>query len=264
MQAQPVQLVSTISQVFMCITLLICIALPIGMAIWGRKKFRKAFSFIPMLAGVLAFFTAQVVFRQYILGTVLSQFGWYKSFAASGWAFLIYSCFLAGLVEEPARFVAFSVMKHRRQFPDGLSYGIGHGGVEVLLVTGLAYLNNILVSVMINSGYPDVPAEVTNLFIATPPADFLLAGLERVFAMALQIALSLLVLKGFQVDKKAQYLAGAILLHGAANFAAAATAQLAGNLASEGVLLIVAAASVLYIVRQAKEWMNQPAVYAHE
>lgn len=119
---------------------------------------------------------------------------------------------------------------------------------------------------MINSGSltssqaPQVISGLTGM----PSYIFLLAGLERVFAITLQIALSLLVLKGFLVDKKALYLTAAIVLHGLANFLALVATRLGtsltpgsplgGSLVAEGFLLVVAVLSAVYIARRAKEW----------
>jgi uncharacterized membrane protein YhfC len=198
--------------------------------------------------------------------SVLPLFGWYQDFMKMQWPFLITACFTAGLFEEPARFIAFSIMRKKRTYPDGLSYGIGHGGIEAIILIGITYINNIVISLMMNSGSIGalggmIPQASLNALANTPSYMFLIGGIERIFAITLHIALSLFVLRGFQVNKRWLYLVGSILLHGFANLAAIAAVQLAGAWASEGVLLVIAVLSLLYIVRQARDWrrsLSQP------
>ena len=265
------QTVSPLSIVFMCVTLLICFGVPVGMAIWAKVKYKRAFSFLPLLAGVLGFLVSQVIFRISVLNFLLPMFDWYKAFMKMTWPFLIFLSFTAGLVEEPARFIAFSVMKKRRQYPDGLSYGIGHGGFEAIIITGFTYLNNLVASVMINTGMTNglLPQQAITALTATPDYLFLLGGVERIFAITLHIALSMFVLKGFQSNQRWLHLVAAILLHGCANLVAVGTAYLAGSWASEGVLLVIAVISLLYIIKQARDWhkaQNQPqeVLYANQ
>lgn len=262
--------VSTLSILFMCVTLAICLGVPIGLAIWAKVRHKKAFSFIPLLFGVLGFFISQIVLRLPILQGVLPLFGWYKQLMQVQWLYVLFLSFTAGLVEEPARFIAFTIMKKRHGFIDGISYGIGHGGIEAIIIIGITYINNIILSIMVNTGSLGssgsmLPSSLVPALTGTSPYIFLVAGIERIFAISMQIALSLVVLKGFQTNKKALYLTVSIVLHGLANFLALAASQLgvkvmAGSpmmgsvLFAEGFLLVTAVFSVLYIVKQAKNW----------
>lgn len=263
--------VNPLSIVFMFITVLICFGVPVGLAIWAKTKYRKAFSLLPLLAGVLGFFISQIIFRLPIVQAVLPLFGWYQELKEMKWLYIVFMCFTAGLVEEPARFIAFSMMKKRRGFTDGLSYGIGHGGIEAILLVGISYIGNAVISLMLNSNTSSLgallPAAAITELAGTAPYRFLLAGAERIFAMLLHIALSLVVLKGFQTNKRVLYLFISFLLHGTANLAAIAAGTLGSvvisgspvlgsDIFSEGVLLIVAILSVLYISKQAREWRN--------
>jgi uncharacterized membrane protein YhfC len=263
--------IGALSILCMCVTLLICFGLPIGLAIWGKLHYKKAFSFLPLLAGVLGFFISQILFRLTLIQAVLPQLGWYRQFMQMQWPYSVFLCFTAGLVEEPARFICFTIMKKRRGFADGLSYGIGHGGIEAILIVGLSYLSNIIISMMIDLHSPEasmIPADVVSVLTNSSPGIFLVAGLERIFAVLLHIALSLVVLNGFQTNRKALYLFISFLLHGSANFLAIvatqigsgvmpASPQLGGAIFAEGFLFIVAVLSVLFIVKQAREWRQK-------
>ena len=86
-------------------------------------------------------------------------------------------------------------------------YGIGHGGIEAILLVGLTYLSNILTALMINSGTLEASLELLDdtakqstleqlkVLWETPSWQFYVAGAERFIAIALQIALSVLVYK---------------------------------------------------------------------
>jgi len=263
--------VSALSILFMIVTLLICFGLPFALAIWASGKFKKSFSFVPLFAGVLAFIVSQLLIRQTINASVLPLFGWYQQLMQMPWLYAAFLSITAGLVEEPARFIAFSIMQKRRSFPDGLAYGIGHGGIEAIIFIGFTYINNLVISSAINSGaastIPSLTPNIVSIITTTPSYLFLTAGIERIFAISLQIALSLFVLKGFQVNKKWLYLLIAILLHGLANFIALALTKLGAAvlpnsptlgaiLFSEGFLLIVAILSILFIVKQARGWFK--------
>lgn len=101
---------------------------------------------------------------------------------------------------------------------------------EAIGLIGLTYINNIIICLMINSGAfdstiaprvgADTAWQIKNLLIATPAIDFLVGGMERVLAITVQIAFSLVVLYGV-MNRKAVYVAYAILLHAALNAPAA-------------------------------------------
>ena len=58
-----------------------------------------------------------------------------------------------GVFEETGRFMAFkTVLRNRRNRETSISYGIGHGGIEVILVLGINYIVYIVYAVMINTG----------------------------------------------------------------------------------------------------------------
>lgn len=137
--------------------------------------------------------------------------------------------------------------------------GVGHGGIESIFLVGIAYINNIVYSFLINSGSldillkgkvsPEVIRSIKSALIETPASTFLLAGFERVFTMAIQIALSLLVLVAVK-RKRLYYLAFAILLHTIIDAPAAYMALVKVNIfAIEFVVLLWAVLSLVYIIK---------------
>ena len=121
-------------------------------------------------------------------------------------AYILYACLAAGVFEEIARFVGLSLLSRRDTSPViGFAYGVGHGGVEAVLIGGLSAVNNIATIVMVNSGQTDTllngfSGDTLALALAqleqlaqTPSPLFLASGLERIVTLAFHIALSMLV-----------------------------------------------------------------------
>ena len=266
------EMVQPLSIVFMCITLLLSFGVPIGLAIWAKLKYKKAFSFIPLFAGAGAFFVFQIFIRFNILG-ILPMLGGYKDFVNNNiWLYAALLCLSAGLFEEPARFLVFSLLKKRRSFADGLSYGIGHGGIEAIMLVGFTYIYNIFYASMINSGAFDtmiaaLPAAthdqmllLKNSILSFPPDVFAAAGLERVFTIVIQIAFSLMVLRGFVVNKKWLFLVLATILHGLVDFVAISMQILKCNMWQvEGAIFVMALIALAYIILLARKWRAEVA-----
>lgn len=144
-------------------------------------------------------------------------------------AFVIVGALLAGIFEETGRFVAFKVfLKKRRNKETAISYGIGHGGIEVmylLVSTGITYL---IYALMINAGtfeamvaqvaaispeeakaYDQIAAAITQMTIGGT----FISLWERVSAMILHISLSVVVFKAAMVKGKVWMYPVAILTH---------------------------------------------------
>jgi len=250
----PVQSVPMQSIVFMILSLLISLALPIVLTVHFCRKYD--ISIIAVFVGALVFFVVQFVLRISILLPIVQKTAWYGQL--SNWLALFLFSFSAALFEEPGRYIGFKLfLKNRLSWKNGIAYGIGHGGIEAVLLVGLTNVNNLVLSFMINSGVfdksigPLLPGEeaeyLKNILVSTPPGHFLLGGIERVFAIAVHIALSLLVISAVK-KRKYLYLVAAIVLHTLLNFIAVLLARINVFL-PEGFLLIAAIAAVYYAVK---------------
>jgi len=144
-------MISTLSIVFMAISSLISIGLPIALVIWVMKKYRPGFK--PIAIGMLVFFVVQMVVRIPII-QILSLSEDVQFFTANN--FIVYVLILsvtAGLFEEGGRLLGFRLfLKKRREYKHGIAYGVGHGGIEAILLVGLSFIANIIFSVIINQG----------------------------------------------------------------------------------------------------------------
>ena len=136
-------------------------------------------------------------------------------------------------------------------------YGIGHGGAESILLIGITCINNLTTSIMINSGSIettlkalDAKTQSTALssikaLWTTAPYEFYLAGVERIFAIAIQIALSMLMYTAIRYGKK-WLIALAFEIHFIVDFVTVLAGNFLDNILTE-LLVVILAAMVCYV-----------------
>lgn len=134
-----------------------------------------------------------------------------------------------GVFEETGRFIAFkTVLKNRRNRETSISYGIGHGGIEVILTLTATYITYIAYGIMINSGSfqtlidqvasqaPDQVSAMQALadqLAAISFADIGVGLFERVFAFLFHVGASILVFYAARDKGRLWLYPLAILLH---------------------------------------------------
>lgn len=239
----------------MAISAIVSIAMPIVLLVVVHKKCGG--KFIPALVGAAAFILFAMVLEQMLHRIVLRP-------DASGVAplmrqpflYILYGTMAAGIFEETARFLSFHILKKRYSgIGNALAYGVGHGGIESILIAGLAMLTNILLSILLNSGntvaltMAGVPLELLAAQLGgVSPVMFLLSGFERLIAMAAQIALSVIVYYAVMRRDKWWLYPAAVLLHAAIDVPAAMMqVGLLLNVFAVEALLLVLAAIVVFL-----------------
>ncbi len=241
----------------------VSIALPVGLCIYFRKA--KKADLVPFFTGcgVMIFFAfvLESSAHRWILN---SEFG--PAITGNIWLYGLYGGAMAGLFEETGRFIAFRTILRKQQEnnANALMYGAGHGGMEAFILLGITSVNNIVYSVLINTGKTEVlTAAVTGevleqvegavrTLIATPSWHFLLGGLERVLAVILQISFSVLVWFAAKRKSRGYLYPFAILLHLAAD---AGTAVLAGKGVSPLLIeVLVAGFAAVSVLIAGKAW----------
>jgi len=130
-------MVSDLSIIFMAVSLLVIIGFPLGLAVYFYRK--EKISLKAIFVGALVFIVFQLLTRMPIL-FVLDNQAWFKELSAAS---LIFSVFFvgglsAGLFEETGRFLGFRyLLKDKLSWQNGVAFGIGHGGIEALVLVGL-------------------------------------------------------------------------------------------------------------------------------
>ncbi|MBQ6453310.1 MAG: YhfC family intramembrane metalloprotease, partial [Coriobacteriales bacterium] len=231
-------MVPTASIIFMGVTALIAFVVPIVLAIYFVRT--KRGELVPILVGAAVFIVFALVLESLVHNAFLLHTGVGAKVYANPWLFAIYGGVMAGLFEETGRFTAFKTVLRKKQGNDAnaLTYGVGHGGCEAILLVGLSYISNIYLAVLINAGMADMltaplsgdlleqmQAALDSLIYA-PPMLFLAAGVERISAIFLHIALSVLVWFAAKDAKQRLLFPIAIGLHALVDIVAAACSSM--------------------------------------
>jgi len=195
------------------------ILLPFVLAVVLRR--RRPVPWLYFIVGVFTFLGAQIV--HLLLNEGLYRIGVLPEEMPEGSGLVVTALILgltAALTEELARVVGFRLFPKARRFRDGLMMGLGHGGIEaiivgVLLAAGVSALWNLESTGLIPQGIAaeeyatlEHQLELINqsaLISFTPLV-------ERVIALSAQVTFSVLVLTAF-VRSNWLYLLVAIVYH---------------------------------------------------
>ena len=155
----------------------------------------KKISAGPLFLGFASFFVSQMVLRIPLL-QVLGGQSWFQSFAAHTAVYaLVVGGFTAGLFEETARLAGAAVLKKKLSYKSMLSFGLGHGLCEVILIAGMSQVNNLILcaaladpqgaaaTAFLSGADPATLQAVAAQLTAATPALVGLALVERVSAV---------------------------------------------------------------------------------
>lgn len=276
-------MVSTSSILAVCITLCISLIFPVIVFIVFGLKNRGQGIWSAWLLGAAGFFIFQFLIRLPIINS-LSQNPQFLSFAVNNYVLYSFCMALtAALFEAAGRYIVAKLLHNNLTYKRGIAAGLGHGGIEAMLLIGTMYINNLVYMVMINSGSFDTAVAQTaalggdtssmlaakEIFISSGPTAYLLSGYERLMTMIFHVALSLLVC--YFVSKKKDLIGIAICVacHCAVDFVAPIVSGMAsvylGNKISQttsyiiiyAFLTIVAVLSLLAIRHISSLWPNK-------
>ena len=198
------------------------VLLPGSLAFWWiRTRHEKITT---MLLGAAGFFVFALILESIVHSIVLTAFPIVFEKTA---LYTIYGALMAGLFEETARFLIFKfLLKKRTNRETSISYGIGHGGIEAFIFLAYAGAQYVIYAILIEQGQLqsmiDSAAKAgadTSSLEALPEAiasltagSIALSCFERVSAIMIHIALSVIVFYGVKKSRISLYFL-AILLH---------------------------------------------------
>ena len=197
---------------------------PLVLGWWIRRRYRVGWGIF--WAGAATFILSQIVHLP--LNWALGLLGGGRGVAL--WplaAMALVAGLSAALCEEGARWLVLTFfLKQVRRWDQGLQYGAGHGGVEAIIFGVLALISFISMIVLrfldpavlnlAGAAAQQAQAQMAQYW-ATPWYMSALAGMERIFAITLQIAMALLVVRSV-ARRQPLYLLAAIGLHTAVDF----------------------------------------------
>lgn len=200
---------------------LISFALPIGAMIFWKK--RTGVSNQPFIVGAACFVLFAMILEQ-VLHTlcIIPDHAVSRAINGSPVLFTLYGALAAGIFEETGRWFGFRVLLRRyKEKENSVAYGIGHGGIEVILLVGLTYLMMSLAKLGVSLGDAQTNAMILESAAALSPVTAVVVLAERVTAMMLHIGLSIMVFASVNIPGKKYLYPAAILAHAAADVPAA-------------------------------------------
>lgn len=230
------------------------IVLPIVLAFYLTRKFSLPWKLV--FAGALTFIASQVLHIPVVSGlTALFNSGSLPAIPEASRAIFnaVLLGLLAGIFEETARWILFKfILKDVRTWKEGLLVGVGHGGVEALLL-GVLGLVSVISMIAIRNvdpatlGLPpnqlELAVQQMEAFWSAPVYMAFLGLLERVFAITLHLALSVMVLYSV-VYRKPIWFWIALLWHAFVDALVVYLLPTAGELGIEGIVGICALISL--------------------
>ncbi|MBI5825255.1 MAG: YhfC family intramembrane metalloprotease [Chloroflexi bacterium] len=226
------------------------IILPSIAGIYFARKLNLSWKLF--LAGGLTFIASQVLHVPLVLALTPT----FQSWGVVAYAVIL--GLLAGLFEETARYILFKFfLKKSRTWNQGLYIGIGHGGTEAIvlgLITALTFVNMMAYRYVDLSTVTSIPAGQLELakqqvaaYWSTPPYLAILGFVERIFAICLHVALSVMVLFGL-VSKKPVWFWLAVSWHALVDALAVYLGQKISMLALEGIVGVFAVISLGIVI----------------
>ena len=251
--------IKTSNAVCELISILMAALIPVVAAVSLKKKTGGGVR--PIWVGALGFFVSALVLEQCLHAVVLVIENPVSLFVKShDWAFCMDGCLAAGLFEETGRYVMFRTMlKKDKSQSTPLLYGIGHGGCESLLIGAIPMMCVFFMALKINAVgsaaalenmAPDMTASFLQRYeplFSGSPFVLLCAGFERVSAMMLHVALSIVVYLAASQKKFWYAYPAAIAAHAAFDVPAVLfQKKIITNIAVTEVLLFCLGAFVLF------------------
>ena len=210
------------------ITVILMIAIPAGCFLSWRGKHKQQTKISYLIAGAIGFIlSARVLELGVHYVCILADNPVSRFINGNTWAFVLYGTMMAGVFEECGRHIILKyILKKNRTRENAVLYGIGHGGIEILAVLLPTMILYLVIAILFSQG--NVEEAMKQLKITEETAASALPSvqaaaafdygmmtanvIERLFAMALHIGLTVIVYYGVTSEKKG-FLPLAILLH---------------------------------------------------
>ncbi len=239
------------------VAILFEVVFPIVLAFWAVRKLGSSWFIVAM--GIVAFVLSQVIHIPLLLGLrpLLETAGFTSlppavSLVLTG---LFYGL-LAGICEEPMRWLAYKVIKEKGQRPkSSVVLGIGHAGVESVILVGVSVAATFFTMLSIRSSgvaMQGISLEMMQQYFALDWYLPLAGAVERLSAIGIHIGMSVVVWKSIRHRSWKWFLA-AVLLHTAYDAIAVIMSMSGvGMWVIETVFVVFAGLSIFWTIRTLK------------
>lgn len=252
--------VGTTQFVLFVLGAIIFITVPVIVAVIWKIVKKERISTI--LVGAATFFLFALILEKPLQALVISIDHPLSRFLYANPVIIsLVAALFAGVFEETGRFIAYkTVLRKRTNRETSVSYGIGHGGFEVMLVYGYSYIINIVYAILMNSGeiqtlidqtlekdpsQAGAIAELLNGVATFGISNIVLGASERIFTVLFHIALSIIVFYACKDKKKVWLYPLAIVLHTGLDFVAALNLFKVISIPAWGLEIIVALSGII-------------------
>lgn len=190
----------------------------VAAVVYGKIRYKIPMRMLGL--GALSFLVATQFFERILHVLVLRPDATGSSYLLRDFPFLyvLYAIVVAAIFEETARFLVLRFVQSKRQIEmkDALAYGLGHGGIEMIVVGLLSLLNLFLLYQAISQNQTQIinllPEAAVESIRNTPIWTPYVLVVERFLALASQIMLSIWVWKAV-VQKNARLFLAALAFH---------------------------------------------------
>ncbi len=236
---------------------LLMIALPIAVGVFLARRFKLGWELWAI--GAATFIASQVVHIPLNIG--LTALFANKTLPAppEAWRPFFNPVVLglsAGLCEETARYLVYRFwIKDARTWREGVVFGAGHGGIEAIIVGGLAAFSTLQLFALrgmdlTTLGLPPEQLSIVQQQVAeawsAPWYATILGAVERALTIPFHIAMSVIVLQAIK-RRNVLWLGLAIFLHTAGNAAAVYALGVVGPYWTEAIIAGFSAMSVVVL-----------------
>jgi len=248
---------------------LLTIAMPLALGAYLVRRFRTGWRLF--LIGAVTFIGSQVFhipFNSYVLNPILAALGFGPG-TTSGPTLAVAAVLLglsAGVFEEGARWLVYRFwIRRARTWPQGVTFGSGHGGAEAIIVGVLTLATFVQLTALRGRDLAGiVPPErlaaaqaQVEAYWGAPAWVGLVPAVERASALAVQMTLAVIVLQAFLRPHGGLWLLAAIGWHAAVDAVAVyagvalqvSQGSISGMLITEAIIAAMAAVSLWFLFR---------------
>lgn len=173
----------------------------VGLVVYFKIRYQISLALLG--AGALAFLVTTQFFERLLHVLVLRPDAAGSSYLLRDFPLLyvVYAVLAAAIFEEGARYLVLRLVQRKRQleFKDALAYGLGHGGIEMIVVGLLSLVNLFLLYQAVVQNQTQIldllPKATVESIRNTPVWSPYVLLVERFLALASQIMLTIWVWK---------------------------------------------------------------------
>jgi len=246
----------------------LCLILGIGLGLLINWKYKIGWRL--WWAGVFTFIFSQIGHLPFNIVLLNSWMAKAAEHISQAWQIPFTALVLglsAGLFEEFSRYAAYRWwIKEARTWSQGLLFGAGHGGFEAILVgvvslytyAQMVALRGADLSTIFPTDQVSLVQEQVSIYWALPWYDSLLGAVERLFALPVHLACSMLVLQTF-TRRQFRWVWLAVGLHTLVNAVGVYLFQVTNVYIAEFAIGIFAVLEILLILRLRRTMPVAPA-----